>query len=180
MQTYKLNISNYTELVEELVKGYFEGDYGFQPHWGRVNSMLLFYNKFVAPLKDTSSLSDMDEVLSNDDFIGEYHEALCDKEGLTFGAAMKDALSIVEDKKTLSSRIENVFLTTVDKVLEKIEPVMTEENISALSKICEAMGNTDDWAGALVTAYKNGDLASIQEEMSAKSSKNVLPFNDKK
>lgn len=179
MQEYKLNISNYTELVEELVKGYFEEDRIYQPHWGRVNSMLLFYNKFVAPLGDTSSLSDMDEMLSNEDFIREYQDALYDTTGLTFGSAMDDALSIVEEKKTSASRIEKTLRNAIDQILGGIEPIMTEENVSALVKISEAMGKTDDWAGALVHAYKQGDLTSIQKNIEEKSSKNVLSFRKK-
>lgn len=178
--TKKFNPLTYLQLVETLVSDYFNDEGEYVPHLGRISSMLTFGAEFGYLTDENASLNEAADFISNDQFISEYEDALLDKGGLTFGSAMVDALEIVEERKSGTNRLLTLLTKFMEEATEKLAEFVNYGNIETISKIASAMGNTDDWAGALISAYKNGDLESIQKDTLSAAVENILPFNNKK
>lgn len=141
----KLTLFDYLAMVEEIVREFFNSENGvYQPQIGNLNAMRLFYNHCVTKSQfdekyghDVTDADVMAEIVADNEFIKVFNQSLeCnDILGYDFANAYKDAMEIVNVKKTSIGRIASVVNTLINKFSEQILPLITDENIAVFSKI---------------------------------------------
>lgn len=154
----------YSVAVQEIVKKFFDEDGNYTPHFGRINSVGVFFSYFVDNISLTNYFSEVEDndinldLFLNDEYCMElYNDALYDDVhyGLNFANAYIDALDIVKSKNsTLGGAIEQ-FKDSIIKIMDKIAPVFTEDTIDKLSKLSEEVANGNLSAESIVEAYAN-------------------------
>lgn len=160
----KLALFDYMALVQEIAYGFIDYETGtYQPHIGNLNAMKLFYNRCVIESKfdekyphNVTNVDAMAEIISDDDFMEAFNKAIKhdgETVGYDFANAYKDALDIVNVKKTSFGLILNVVNTLLEGLKEKVMPLLTEENTKSIHKIAEEISGGKTSAEAVVNAY---------------------------
>ena len=155
-------IVDYMFMVDEIAEEFFDEDGTYQPHYGKLNAMRLFYNNCVVESKferphNISDGLDMEEIISDEEFIEEYNLALKGNGRICFdfSNAYSDAIKIVESKNTplnsLVVGIRNLF----DNINEKVSPVLSEDGVEKLLNISDEIKNGKATPEAIVDAYIN-------------------------
>lgn len=157
-----VDIVIYTTAVNEIVDKFFsEGDY--TPHFGRINSVGVFFNYFVNLesiddyLNDANNTFDLDYILSNDEYMALYNTAL-NGDGsykLNFANAFSDAMDIVKQRNASFSGVIDNIKNAAAFIYDKISPTFTGENIERLSEIAKDVSNGNLSAESIVSAYGN-------------------------
>ena len=111
----KLGIFDYIVLVDNMAEEYFDDKGNYQPHYGSLNAMRLFYNYCVAPnskdalaIIDLEHLSDLADVVADPEFIKAFVTATMDITPVTFGCAYADVKKIVEQKNSFAGTISSI------------------------------------------------------------------------
>ena len=119
----KLGISEYMEVVAEIVAGNFDDDGSYTPHIGRVAEMESFFNHcvkdYTGEIEEQSADNPypIDGVFSDAEFISAYNSAVRDVScsAINYGNARLDALKIVEDRKSNIGRAVSMISSFVEK-----------------------------------------------------------------
>lgn len=120
-----LSISEYMDVVSEIVDGFFDDDGNYVPHIGNIAAMEAFFNhcvkehKYELPAESDEVPYPIDIVFADEEFIAAFNDAVDDtyRTAINFGNAYRDALKIVDDKKgslgravvMISSFVERYF-----------------------------------------------------------------------
>ena len=137
-----LSVIDYAMIVEELVNEFYNLETGaYQPQFGNLNAMRLFYNYFYKT-KDEEEIVDaldMDVIVSDDDFIDAFNDAITSYAGIQydFANAYRDALDIVEEKKTSVGRVIDVLRAGLKTFFETSAPAMSEESIDKIYSLVQ-------------------------------------------
>lgn len=168
----KLDIIDYVSMVNEIVLEFFNSDGVYQPHIGKLNAMRLFYNKCVTKSKFDVSLGhdiidamDMVLIVKDNNFIEKYNEAIAAGSyiQLDFGNAYKDAMEIVDVKKSSFGSAVEIVKNMIMGIVDKVSPILTPENIENVSKIAADISEGKLSAESLVDAYANHMIESKTE-----------------
>lgn len=161
----KLALFDYLAMVKEIAREFINDEDGaYQPHIGKLNAMRLFYNHCVIKSKfdekyghDVSDADTMEDIVTDDEFIEEFNNAIrCDGDTrYDFANAYKDAIEIVNVKKTSLGNAINIVGSMINKIFESVSPLLTEENIKVVSQISKDMSDGKVSAEAIVNAYAN-------------------------
>ena len=150
----RFDLLQYVHIVNDIVDEYFNDSYEYQPHIGMISAMRIFYAECVKESDfdeicphDTNDIELLEKVLTNEEFIDEYNQALLEVDGFrfNFACAYRDAMDIVEAMKNshlpLLGKLEQIILG----ILEKWGQALSEENIVKLQKVSEDIksGNFD-------------------------------------
>lgn len=168
----ELALFDYLRMVNEIAYGFINSEDGtYQPHIGNLNAMRLFYNHCVIKGKfdeqynhDIIDADSMEEIVADKDFIDVFNEGI-KFEGVLrydFANAYKDAIAIVDVKKTSFGSAVNIVGSIIDKLIDSVSSFLTEENISTISQIAKDMSDGKISAESIVGAYAD-KLASISE-----------------
>lgn len=156
-----VDIVTYSAAVNEIARKFFDEEDNYTPHFGRANSIGVFFNRFV----DITSLEeyfenyegeiDIDLFLSNEDCLKVYNEALkdCGNYRLNFANAYADALDIVKTRNSTLYGVSKMLKNGFEKIVNEINPIFADENIEKLSKLAEDVSKGDLSADAIVKAY---------------------------
>lgn len=176
----KLGMIEYLAMVDIIVSEYFQ-DGNYQPHYGNLNAMRLFYNNCVMKSKfdeqfghDISDASDMIEIVNDSEFIDAYNSAILDNSryDFNFGSAYRDAMEIVNVKKTSFGNAVDIVGSMLEKLAAKLTDVLNEENIRRVNQIAQDVVDGKLNADAIVDAY-----ATNLERLG--NSNNVVSFPSK-
>lgn len=159
----KLALFDYLAMVRDIASEFINDEDGtYQPQIGKLNAIRLFYNNCVTKSKfdkkyghDVIDASDMEEIVADDKFMKAYNKAIIG-DGATqydFANAYKDAIEIVNVKKTSFGSAVNIIGSMINKIFEGVSPLLTEENIEIVSQIAKDMSNGKVSAEAIVDAY---------------------------
>lgn len=158
-----LALFDYVVMVNEIALEFFNEDGVYQPHIGKINAMRLFYNNCVTKSAydekyghDIVDPMDMVDIVSDKDFIYAYNEAVNvgqHSESLNFGNAYKDAISIVDVKKSSFGNSVEIIGSMINRIADNISHVLTDENIEKVSKIAKGISEGKISAEAIVDAY---------------------------
>lgn len=179
----KLELFDYLAMVNEIVLEFFNEDGTYQPHIGKINAMRLFYNQCVTKSKydekyphDIVDAMDMVEIVADDGFIAEYNEALAagSYKNLDFGNAYKDAMEIVNVRKSSFGNAVEIVGSMLNRIVGSISTVLTDENIEKVSQIARDISNGSISAESIVDAYT--EHIKSQEVSDSK----VVPFTSNK
>ena len=189
MKTKKMKVNTYLGMVEyltmvnEIVLEYFDEDGNYQPQIGILNAMRLFYNECVIESKfelphDITDAMDMEIMVTDDEFVSEFNNAIIgDIPGIRFdfANAYKDAMDIVETKKSSIERAVDSVKKMIFSVLDVINPLLSDEHIDKVAEIAHDVANGKISAEAVVDAY--GKSNRFKEVISQeKDTSNVVPF----
>ena len=172
----ELALFDYLVLVQEIAYEFINEETGaYQPHIGKLNAMRLFYNYCVVESKfdekyahNVTDADSMIEIVADEDFINAFNSAI-KHDGKTikydFANAYKDALEIVDIKKTSFGTILNMVNSTFENIKDKISPLLTKENMDVFSKIAKDVLEGKTSAEAVVSAYtKKSNLDKTGDE----------------
>lgn len=149
-----IGIVDYSAAVLKMAEGFFNEDGDYCPHFGRINSVGVFYAYFTDG-KYFGDDVDIDTMIADEELMNAYNSALYGEIEfrLNFQNAYEDAMDIVRHKTyTITGIIEaikNLFVRLADTVA----PVLTEENIEKLTKISEEITDGKLNADAIVEAF---------------------------
>lgn len=159
-----LGIIEYYYIVEEIAHEYFDENGEYQPHIGILNTMRLFYNKCVTESEfdveiphDNTDAMKMEPLLADKGFIKAFNDAISGNGMvcLNFANACQNAMDIVNDKKSSISRVTDIIKKSIEAITDMISPALSEENITAVSKIAQGFADGNISADAIVEAYAN-------------------------
>ena len=189
MKTKKMKVNTslgmveYLTMVNEIILEYFDEDGNYQPQIGILNTMRLFYNECVIESKfelphDITDAMDMEIMVTDDEFINEFNNAIIgDVPGIRFdfANAYKDAMDIVETKKSSIERAVDSVKKMIISVLDVINPLLSDEHIDKVAEIAHDVANGKISAEAVVDAY--GKSNRFKEVISQeKDTSNVVSF----
>ena len=128
-----LNISEYIDVVSEIVDGHFDDAGNYVPHIGKIAAMEAFFNhcvkehEFKFPEASDKSKYPIEVVFTNEEFISAFNDAVDDayRSTINFGNAYRDALKIVDDKKSSIGR-------AVTMISAFVEQYFTPDNLAKL------------------------------------------------
>jgi len=169
----QFSVAEYYALVNEIVDGFFGDDGEFTPHIGDMVAMLAFFNDCVINKKDiidaekVEDVLDADELFLNEDFILAFNEAIYFDGDIKydFANAYKNAMEIVTYRNTSVPRAFNNLLAGLNKIVESVTSVMSEENVEKITNLAEAVSNKDFSAKAIGDAFAETEaFKKIMEE----------------
>lgn len=181
----KLDLVDYLAMVNILSSEYFDENGEYQPQYGRLNAMRQFYNYCVKSSKfedeiphDIFDALDMRPLVADEDFVKAFETAVSPKSEMAFdfANAYRDALDIVETRKNSFDRVIFSVRHALETIMDKINPLLTEDNIEKVSAIAKDIGNGKLSAQALVDAYADSDRFK-EIVASGKADKKVVPLD---
>ena len=153
-----VDIVTYSAAVREIAEKFFDEDGNYTPHFGRINSIGVFFNRFVDPVGLEAFFADkevtIDLLASEEGCLQLYNGALNRYRGfrLDFANAYADALDIVKQRNTTIGGVINLITDSLGKLSDKISPVLTEKNIDKIEKISENISSGKLSADSIVEA----------------------------
>lgn len=154
-----VDIVTYSAAVREIAEKFFDEDGNYTPHFGRINSIGVFFNRFVDPVGLEAFFADkevtIDLLASEEGCLQLYNGALNRYRGfrLDFANAYADALDIVKQRNTTIGGAIEMFKNGVMELADKINPIFTDENVAKLERISENVANGKLSADSIVEAY---------------------------
>ncbi len=158
-----MSVIDYVTLVNGIVNDFFDSETDeYTPHIGKLNAMRLFYNKCVVESKfdlphDFNDASQIDILAEDDEFIKEFNAAVIG-DGvirLDFANAYADAMEVVNAKKNSFGNAVAAIKKIIEKTLESISSIVTDENLEKLTKIAESVNTNNVSLDSFVKAYSN-------------------------
>lgn len=146
---------DYCIAVEGIVNGYFNNFGEYTPHIGAINAMAIFYNLCVKQSifdeefnHDIKDLVDVDKLAENDEFISEYNAAINDTVvvKLNFGNAYKEALRIIDNKKSDVSTVINFVGELFKTSLQELSSLVSGDS-SAIKSVVDLLSRESENEG---------------------------------
>ena len=155
-----LDIVAYGAAVREIADKFFDGDGNYAPHIGKAGAMVVFYNYFVTESKFSEMTSEeftTDLFFSDEEFLSEYNKAIkdCEEVRFNFGNAYKDAIDIVNTRKSSIGRVVEQFEKAIVNLAAKVSPIFSEETIDKIAKISDDVTKGDLSAESVIKAIGN-------------------------
>lgn len=176
----KLDIINYVALTEAIAEGFFDENDNYVPHYGKLNAMRIFYNQCVTDSDYEDKISHdvvhpmlMDELLSDENFIQAFEEALSGTATTTFGAAYYDALEIVDYRKRSATTLINHVTKQLNELIAQITSAVTPDMLEQAAKIADDIKTGNLSADSIVKAYENSQR--FKDVVSGKESEVHIP-----
>ena len=139
-----LGIVKYSAIVKSIADGYFDDEFEFVPHFGKLNAMRLFYNicvedDILGKPHDISDALEMEDLVNDVEFIRAFMHATEKDDGLSlnFANAYYDAIKIVNTKKGSLNRAVDVIKSVLNNIVNSMGSVFTEENMAKMQKMSE-------------------------------------------
>lgn len=152
-------VIDYAIMVDSLASEFFNAETGeYQPHFGNLNAMRAFYNTFYRDMQNDEPIVDaldMNFLVSDTDFITAFNDTIttCSGIQLDFANAYRDALDIVETRKTSVGRIFTGIQHGLENIIDIINPVMNEDGINKLFSVVQEMVNGNVNMSNIVKIY---------------------------
>lgn len=155
-----VDIVTYSAAVAEIAEKFFDEDDNYTPQFGRANSVGVFFNRFVDIISLEAYFADYDGEINVDLFLADenclkvYNKALKNDTDyrLNFANAYADAMDIVKTKNTTIGGAVELFKSAISKIVDKINSILTDNNIAKLEKISENVAKGDFSPDAVVKA----------------------------
>ena len=153
-----VDIVTYSAAVREIAEKFFDEDGNYTPQFGRINSIGVFFNRFVDAVSLEAFFADkevtIDLLAGEEGCLQLYNAALARNRGfrLDFANAYADALDIVKQKNTTLGGAISTIINAIGELSDKVSPILTDENIEKLSKIADDVAKGDLNAESVVKA----------------------------
>lgn len=174
----QLNIYEYVQIVEDLVREFYDENGNYVPHYGELNALRLFYNYCVEDDIDgiphtISEATQLESLILNKDFMAAYRNNIYQVwyAPLTFSDALSKARSIIEVKNNSFTAVANVIKQIVADIEDKLGIASNEhmeDIIAAVNKLAEAFQDGGIDADKLISAIgKSEHIQNLVREDSA-------------
>ena len=165
----------YMEIVDNIVEKFFDENGNYQPHWGRLGTLAIFYSLFCKK-EDESEMdtAQLNELLNDGVFMQRYDACINgnDRSGLfDFYDAYQDAMKIVDDRRSFAGTVRNVTKLVLDKIDNLFNNVLSEDKISELGKLAGLVNDGQLTPEAIVDAF-TGKLDDTIAEQNARWQQN--------
>lgn len=139
----RVGIVEYCAAVNEIVGYFFDEDGNYEPQFGRINAVEVFFNYFVNgdSIKQYFAGIDgdieIDDIMNSDDCLELFNSELRKGEDykLNFCNAYRDAMEIVNQKKQGWENAARVIVRSVNEILDRISGELTEDKIKKFKEI---------------------------------------------
>lgn len=157
----ELEMFEYLQTVNDIALEYFNIDGKYQPHIGLLNAMRIFYNLCIKESKydekyghDIFDATDMKEIVADKEFIESFYSTLIVEDmGFNFGNAYKQALDIVEYKKTSLENTVDIIYKAVMNFVEALNSTVSGDTLNTIVDIANKMANGQINSETIVEAY---------------------------
>ena len=174
----QLNIYEYVQIVEDLVREFYDENGNYVPHYGELNALRLFYNYCVVDDIDgiphtISEATQLEPLIANKDFMAAYRNNIHQVwyAPLTFSDALSKAREIVQVKNNSFTAVANVIKQVVADIENKLgiaSDEHMEDIIAAANKLSEAFQNSGIDANKLIEAIgKSENIQNLVNETPA-------------
>lgn len=160
-----LGIVEYCAIVKSIADGYFDDEFEFVPHFGKLNAMRLFYNicvedDILGKPHDISDALEMEDLVKDYEFIKAFRQATEKDDGLSlsFANAYYDAIKIVNTKKGSLNRAVDVIKSVLNNVVDSMGSMFNEENMAKIQKMSEDIASGKLSNESIVEAFGNSDV----------------------
>lgn len=161
-----LGLYNYLGAVESISDSYFDEQYDYQPQFGRIKVIYLYYTLCVkqSDIKintdtDGASLDDIVKLTENDEFMSLFNNAIkCgDDFSFDFAHAYKDAMDIVDSKKHVINYDTKKIEYITNSIIDNLHNTFSDIDIDKLGEIAKEVSDGTFNFETLVNAYGNSD-----------------------
>ena len=157
----ELELFEYLQTVNDIALEYFNIDGKYQPHIGILNAMRIFYNLCVKKSKydkeyghDIFDATDMKEIVADKDFIEAFNSALMVKNiNYNFGNAYRQALEIVEYKKTSLENTIDIIYKAVMNIIETFNSTINGDTLNTIIDVANKISNNQINSDTVIEAY---------------------------
>lgn len=162
-----LGLVDYVQTVNDIVLEYFSIDGSYQPHIGILNTMRLFYNLCVKESSfdneyghDIIDAMEMVDIISDENFIKQFNDNLtnCEIIKLDFGNAYRDAMKIVDYKKSSLENAINMVQNSLTNFVTSLSETINDKDIKTITDIAEKISSGNINSDTIVEAYGNSKL----------------------
>lgn len=158
-----LTITEFLAVTEMIADGYFDVSSEYQPHWGYLNALRLFYifgieeselyNTIDKNFKNLAG-EEMEALTSNKEFMNAFETVIHSGwKGISFGAAYQKAMDIVNTKKSSIGTAINVITSAIKDVTDGVKTYMTKENLAYLGTIAKEINAGKIGSDSIVESY---------------------------
>lgn len=158
------SVIDYVSLVNGIADEFFDVNGEYQPHFGRLNVMRLFYNECVTESKfdlphDFNDALMLESLIQDEEFIAEFNKALKGDGSvrLDFANAYAEAMEIVNVRKGSFGNAVDVIKSAISNIVDMINPVLGTDNIEKFKQIADSFTSGNLSADAIVGAFGNKD-----------------------
>lgn len=158
------SVIDYVSLVNGIADEFFDVNGEYQPHFGRLNVMRLFYNECVTESKfdlphDFNDALMLEPLIQDEEFIAEFNKALKGDGSvrLDFANAYAEAMEIVNVRKGSFGNAVDVIKSAISNIVDMINPVLGTDNIEKFKQIADSFTSGNLSADAIVGAFGNKD-----------------------
>lgn len=173
-----LTTAQYVETVDNIVERFFDEKGKYQPHWGRIGTLALFYGLFCK--EDDEEAIDsgkLEELLNDDHFVMNYDACIKgeNRDGFfDFYSAYQDAMQIVEYRKTAAGTVNEAVRFFIDKTGDLLKELTQGDKLEDLSKLASLISDGKLDRDALANAVIDGIVERAQTDEDTDD--NVVPF----
>lgn len=145
----RVGIVEYCVAVNEMVEYFFDKDGNYEPQFGRINVVKVFFNYFVDGdsikeyFADIDGEIEIDDIMNSDDCLELFNNEL--RKGgdyrLNFCNAYREAMEIVNQKKQGWENAARVIMRSVNDIIDRISGELSEDKINKFKEIMSEIKN---------------------------------------
>lgn len=146
----EFDIVNYTNIVNNIADEFFDEKGEYTPHIGKLYAMSVFYNECVVEDKNKTKIDDILQVqslLRDRKFVNAFNKTIkkTSQIRLDFANAYRDALDIVNHRKSSFNNAVNIIKNAINDVVDKMNSAMSEDKLSKMAELAQGVlsGNFD-------------------------------------
>lgn len=137
-----LGFKNYTNIVNQIVDGYFDEQGNYIPSVGKANLISIYAGYILGDERvfdeNLAATDFIDEFVNNADMMLGFENALKDADIFSFGSALCDARELIEIRKgqfVRKTKMDDLITAIIDKVNKFDEKISPDEFKTILEKL---------------------------------------------
>lgn len=159
----ELRLADFVGITEAIADSFFSDEGEYQPYYGYLNVVRIFYNECVTDSKfegkvahDILDVSELEDIINDDDIMKSLNEAImvCAGEiGFKFGDAYRMAMDIISQRRKSFQGLVGAVTQIFNQLSERIPNVISDDNLNAIKTIAQKIEDGEVTADAIVEAY---------------------------
>lgn len=146
----------YMKAVDDIVEKHFDENGNYQPHWGKLGLISVFYQNFFSD--EQIDQDRLNELLNDAEFIRKFNGCIDGTEDygiLNFHRAYEDAMKIVDQRIGLPWQLKETAKYITDKIADLFEKNMTPDAVDKFGMLAEFAGKDNTLQDAIATELIN-------------------------
>lgn len=174
-ETMELSVEEYIATVDGIVKKYFDSDGEYQPHWGYLGTVAIFYSLYYGDSDTADGIIDstaISEAINDSSFSSAFRKTISGENDygvFNFYRAYQDAMRIVEQKNGFSGTVRGIMNGIIGQIGDLFKTIMNDDNISQLKEIATMVNKGELTPEAISDSY----LGKIEKQINEKTA-NVI------